>query len=123
MNASHGYRAVHLIVTTQGASVEIQVRTSLQHLWAELSERLADVIDSRIKYGRGAPQVNQLLAVESEIIAKLEGFEKDFRLLPNETTEAHRSRMRQIQQSTTRMKVDLAKKLRGVISRLEGKQR
>ncbi|MGZ9261955.1 MAG: hypothetical protein ACXW6V_20990 [Candidatus Binatia bacterium] len=123
MNPSHGYRAVHLIVTTQGASVEIQVRTSLQQLWAELSERLADVVDSNIKYGGGDPQVNQLLSVESEMIAKLEGFEKDFSLLPDETTEAHNSKIRQIQEGTTRMKADLAERLRGVISRLEGKQR
>jgi ppGpp synthetase/RelA/SpoT-type nucleotidyltranferase len=33
--------------------VEIQVRTSLQHLWAELSEKVADVFDPLIKYGGG----------------------------------------------------------------------
>jgi ppGpp synthetase/RelA/SpoT-type nucleotidyltranferase len=31
-NPSYGYRAVHVIVMTQGASVEIQVRTALQDL-------------------------------------------------------------------------------------------
>src|SRR5262249_52796129 len=38
---SHGYRAVHLIAEIHKKSVEIQVRTSLQHLWAELSEKLS----------------------------------------------------------------------------------
>src|ERR1043166_2492736 len=33
-NPSHGYRAVHIIVAAYGVSVEIQVRTALQHLWA-----------------------------------------------------------------------------------------
>src|SRR6266704_1936073 len=42
---SHGYRAVHVIVRHSGKLVEIQVRTALQHLWAELSEKLADLID------------------------------------------------------------------------------
>jgi ppGpp synthetase/RelA/SpoT-type nucleotidyltranferase len=31
-NPSYGYRAVHVIVMTQGASVEIQVRTALKDL-------------------------------------------------------------------------------------------
>ena len=34
---SHGYRAVHLIVVVRSLPVEIQVRTELQHEWAELS--------------------------------------------------------------------------------------
>src|SRR5205814_6139582 len=37
---SHGYRAVHVVVKKSNKLVEIQVRTSLQHLWAELSEKL-----------------------------------------------------------------------------------
>lgn len=39
---SHGYRAVHIVETLQGHFVEIQVRTDLQHRWAELSEKAAD---------------------------------------------------------------------------------
>ncbi len=31
---SHGYRAFHIIVRVHGSPIEIQVRTSLQHLWA-----------------------------------------------------------------------------------------
>src|SRR5207247_2523827 len=46
---SHGYRAVHVIVSYSNRPVEIQVRTSLQHLWAEFSEKLSDVIDPSIK--------------------------------------------------------------------------
>src|SRR6266849_269436 len=48
---SHGYRAVHLIVTVDGKPVEIQVRTLYQHLWAELSESAADRYGSQVKYG------------------------------------------------------------------------
>jgi ppGpp synthetase/RelA/SpoT-type nucleotidyltranferase len=33
---SHGYRAVHVVVNYSGKLIEIQVRTSLQQLWAEL---------------------------------------------------------------------------------------
>lgn len=42
-----GYRAVHLEVVVAGARAEIQVRTTLQHEWAELSEKAAD------RWGRG----------------------------------------------------------------------
>jgi len=37
-NPSYGYRAVHIIAEISGMPIEIQVRSSLQHLWAEVSE-------------------------------------------------------------------------------------
>src|SRR5262245_46773962 len=40
---SHGYRAVHVVVNHSGKAIEIQIRTTLQHLWAELSEKFSDV--------------------------------------------------------------------------------
>lgn len=39
---SHGYRAVHIIVQVDGRPVEIQVRTQLQDMWAQVSEKMAD---------------------------------------------------------------------------------
>ncbi len=49
LNPSHGYRGVHIIVDVEGQWVEIQIRSMLQHLWAEFSEKLSDVIDPSIK--------------------------------------------------------------------------
>lgn len=69
---SHGYRAVHVIVDSGSKLVEIQVRTSLQHLWAEVSEKLSDVVDSRIKYGEGDEVVLTLLGGMSDNIKSLE---------------------------------------------------
>lgn len=37
---SHGYRAVHVIVTMASRSVEVQIRTRMQHDWAQFSEKL-----------------------------------------------------------------------------------
>ena len=34
-----------------GVSIEIQIRTLLQHLWADLMERLADRLGRQIRYG------------------------------------------------------------------------
>ena len=39
-------------VEHDGIAVEIQVRTTLQHVWAELFERLADLVGRQIRYGQ-----------------------------------------------------------------------
>lgn len=52
---------MHLIVRIDGKPIEVQVRTSLQHVRAELSEKLADITDPSIKYGGGPTPVRQLL--------------------------------------------------------------
>ncbi|PRY28085.1 RelA/SpoT domain-containing protein [Pseudosporangium ferrugineum] len=46
-----GYRAVHVILRIDGLPVEVQFRTELQDLWAQLFERLADVWGRQIRYG------------------------------------------------------------------------
>ncbi|WP_327396339.1 nucleotidyltransferase family protein [Streptomyces phaeochromogenes] len=48
---SQGYRAVHVIVYPDGIPVEIQVRTEWQHEWADMFEKLADLIGRGIRYG------------------------------------------------------------------------
>lgn len=73
---SHGYRAVHVIVEQANRHVEIQVRTVIQHGWAELSERMADVIDRNLKYGTGRDQhAIQALAISSDLVSLLESQE------------------------------------------------
>lgn len=72
---SHGYRAVHAIATAHGKPIEIQVRTELQHLWAQLSEKLSDVIDPAIKYGGGGPETRRRLDVFSRLIGTVEAAE------------------------------------------------
>lgn len=69
---SHGYRAVHVIVTHLGKMVEVQVRTYLQHLWAELSEKFSDVYDPAVKYGGGDKVIQDRLALISSIITENE---------------------------------------------------
>jgi len=48
---SHEYRAIHLIATALGVPVEIQIRTALQDLWAQVSERMGDRFGRAIRYG------------------------------------------------------------------------
>jgi GTP pyrophosphokinase len=74
---SYGYQAVHVIAKISGKQVEIQVRTELQHLWAEFSEKLSDKVDPSIKYGCG-PLVHQmLLAKASDVVASIEKAERE----------------------------------------------
>src|SRR5262249_26239032 len=76
---SHGYRAVHIIAEVAGKPVEIQVRTALQHLWAEVSEKASDVLDPAIKYGGGADPWRTWLTETSELVA---GYEKTVKTVP-----------------------------------------
>lgn len=71
-NPSYGYRAVHIIAMISGKPVEIQVRTALQHLWAELSEKSSDVLDPTIKYGGGTDSWRNFLTKSSEAVAAYE---------------------------------------------------
>jgi ppGpp synthetase/RelA/SpoT-type nucleotidyltranferase len=68
LRPSHGYRAVHIITHQTGKTVEIQLRTLLQHTWAELSEKMADVFDPSIKYGGGTDSLRKLLDGWSGIV-------------------------------------------------------
>jgi ppGpp synthetase/RelA/SpoT-type nucleotidyltranferase len=54
---SSGYRAVHVVAREQGYPVEIQVRTGLQNAWAQVFERLADVLGGRS--AMASPQITR----------------------------------------------------------------
>lgn len=70
---SNGYRAVHLVVQhVDEQHVEIQLRTELQDLWAQCSERLADLHGIEVKYGGGPPEISALLTRLSEFVAEIE---------------------------------------------------
>lgn len=76
---SYAYRAVHVVVRKNGVPVEVQIRTELQHSWAQLSERLSDMIDPSIKYGGGSDDVRTKLGRISENVRKVELLEGRFR--------------------------------------------
>lgn len=69
---SYGYRAVHIIATVRNRPIEIQVRTELQHLWAQFSEKLSDVLGPNIKYGGGSREARKYLRFVSKLISRSE---------------------------------------------------
>ena len=76
VNPSYGYRAVHIVARISGKPIEIQVRSLLQHRWAERSEKLSDVLDPTIKYGGGDDEIREFLAGQSALVATYEALEK-----------------------------------------------
>lgn len=104
---SHGYRAVHLVVTVLECPVEVQVRTSLQQRWAELSEKLSDRFGAEIKYGGGSTEVRDVLDSYSELIASLEGTER----------EATQLRLRSA--ALTSLPPDLDREIRSAMEKVE----
>lgn len=74
---SHGYRAVHVVVRPRRRPIEIQVRTVLQHLWAEFSEKSADAFGIEVKYGGGNSTFREALDSASEMVATYEQLEPD----------------------------------------------
>ncbi len=59
------------------------MRTSLQHLWAELSEKFSDLIDPAIKYGGGNQDIRELLTSTSGLVAQEESQEVELTALRN----------------------------------------
>lgn len=76
VHPSHGYRAVHVIVNLQGRLVEVQVRTLLQHVWAELCEKIDDAYPGT-KYGRGHSEITSSLLGSSRNGHAIELLERD----------------------------------------------
>src|SRR4051812_11922482 len=64
---SHGYRAVHVVVTVQDLPVEIQIRTISQDRWAQIVESLGDRWGRQIRYGQSPAEPARPVASNSEV--------------------------------------------------------
>lgn len=76
VSPSHGYRAVHVVVSEAGLPIEIQVRTLLQDQWAQCVERVAFTVDPAVKYGGGPNDIRDRLLQISSQIAEVEAQER-----------------------------------------------
>lgn len=114
---SHGYRAVHVIVTIDEKLIELQVRTTLQHLWAELSEKLSDKVDPAIKYGGGDEATRLLLTEASADVAKVEATEDELHSLSLQQDLSARKKLQaaKVSQSLVKFKQGFAQLLKKLI--------
>ncbi|NOT62014.1 MAG: hypothetical protein HOP19_17510 [Acidobacteria bacterium] len=99
---SHGYRAVHVIVGVENKLVEVQVRTRLQHLWAELSERFSD-FDSTIKYGGGSPSDQKILLTLSGTIRDFDYVEEQMPMLIQKVSSSSEQLHEQLQDDVEKL--------------------
>ena len=114
VNPTYGYRAVHVIPRVSEKLIEIQIRSSLQHLWAEVSEKLSDVMDPAIKYGGGEATVRRILDKSSSMVAKQESTEQGLAKLRNEA--ANEPEILRMDENTARTRVLISELLSEMIS-------
>jgi putative GTP pyrophosphokinase len=114
VQSSHGYRAVHVIVRRGGLPIEVQIRTRLQHLWAEMSEKFADEFGIEVKYGAGNPVVHQKLMAVSNQVARLESMEGMLEQLVHRGLEVGSELTTELAELRRDMQTDLASLLASV---------
>lgn len=67
-----GYRAYHLILERDGYKMELQVRSKIQHYWAETIERTSVIYGHHLKELEGDPDVIQYFKKLSDLFYEIE---------------------------------------------------
>lgn len=67
-----GYRALHMILERDGVKIELQLRSSAQHHWAESIERTSVIYGKHLKENEGAPLVLDYFKQLSHVFYELE---------------------------------------------------
>ncbi len=67
-----GYRSVHFIMERDGCILELQLRSKIQHYWAESIERTSVIYGYHLKEGEGSPVVRSYFKTLSDIFFEME---------------------------------------------------
>jgi putative GTP pyrophosphokinase len=98
LKPSFGYRAVHVIVRWNDSPYEVQVRTRLQHAWAEVVERLSDRAAPDLKYGKGNGSLLVYVTALSKTIASIEAAEREIATTAVPVDEALAARLSRLRE-------------------------
>jgi Region found in RelA / SpoT proteins len=74
-----GYRGLHVVVLLDGRYAEIQIRTALQGIWAQVVEKIDETSGSDLKHGSGPTETLRLLNTLSQDIQRVESGEADWK--------------------------------------------
>jgi ppGpp synthetase/RelA/SpoT-type nucleotidyltranferase len=80
---SSGYRALHLIVQRNGFAIEVQLRTIMQDIWANIVEEQGRELAVGFKFGAGAADIHAAFVVASETLARFDRGELSLEELPD----------------------------------------
>jgi ppGpp synthetase/RelA/SpoT-type nucleotidyltranferase len=108
---SHGDRAVHVIAGVSDLRVEIQIRTVLQDLWAQLYERCGDIWGRQIRYG-GEPS--------GPAVPQAQPGDTDVHKILRELREFSITRIKAAEQQTQALTGAVAQGATGPLKRLDG---
>ena len=67
-----GYRALHIVTDYDGRRIEMQLRTTRQHEWAEHVEELDDMLGTHLKDGDGPEELLEYLKTLSDGFAQID---------------------------------------------------
>ena len=67
-----GYRAVHIIIEREGKTLEIQIRSRMQHYWAESVERASIIYRKNLKETEGDENVILYFKMASDVFYEIE---------------------------------------------------
>jgi hypothetical protein len=67
-----GYRSAHLLLERSGRSLELQIRSRIQHYWAESIERTSVIYGKHLKEQEGNPAVIEYFRQLSDVFYEIE---------------------------------------------------
>lgn len=117
-----GYRAYHLILERDGCKMELQIRSKIQHYWAETIERTSVIYGHHLKELEGQPEVIQYFKKLSDLFYEIEAGRSPAAQLRTKVEEL-RIRSEEIIQSADEKNVFSSYVNEGVTKDLEQKEK
>lgn len=117
-----GYRACHIIIERDNMKIELQIRSKIQHYWAETIERTSVVYGHHIKELEGDPIIINYFKSLSDLFYEIESARKPNSALKNKVEE-FRIKSEEIIQNADEKNIFSSHVNEGVVKDLEEKEK